>query len=534
MNTRRCAALLLSLALFLGGCPGKRIEPPANGLELTILHTNDTHGRVAGLDEKGNACLSDENCAGGSGRIAAAIRSAKAKDSGVIALDAGDQFQGGLLFAVNGWPLTAAVDARMPYDAMTIGNHEFDFGCAELEKFLEKQTFPALAANLAPEKGCPLLQSQVQPYIVRTVRGVQVGIIGLANDSVRTLSRACDHTLFTDAAETLSRTVRELKARGVNVIVAVTHLGLPADRELARSVDDVDVIVGGHTHTYLGPGSQEGPYPVVERSPSGSPVLVVTAGCHARWLGELHVSFDRAGVPVQWSGGPRELKQSDPSDPEVRAVVKTYAEKALVETSRKAGTLEPSSLPSGGEACRRGECLEGMLLTDAMLEYGKSSGAAAAVTNSGSIRASLSAGDVSRGQILAMLPLDTKVNLRGVTGAQLLAALEHGVSGEKAQGAGLLQVSGLRYTVDPARPAGSRVVKAEFTDPTGKHEPVRPGKLYKVVMNSFITAGGDGFDMLKKARPVGMKEAADEDVLEAYFRKHSPVKAPAAGRIVYR
>ena len=371
---RGAAALVLILVLpfMINGCAGKHgARGQEDGLELTILHTNDTHSRVAGFDEKGNACLSDENCTGGSGRIAAAIRSAKEKNDNVIALDAGDQFQGTLFFTVNKWPMLAEIDAHIPYDAMTLGNHEFDDGCLELEKFTETLKFPVLAANLAPEKGCPLLKSPVKPYIVREVRGVKVGIIGLANDEVRTNSKACEHTLFTKAQETLSKTAKELKAQGVNVIVAVTHLGLPEDRRLARSVDDVDVIVGGHTHSYIGPGSEEGPYPVVERSPSGAPVLVVTAKYRTQYLGELDVKFDRNGVPVSWSGGPIELKPSYPSDPEIRAIVKKYEAKLTEFTSEKITTLEPFSLPGGDDACRRGECLEAMLLADAMLDYGR-------------------------------------------------------------------------------------------------------------------------------------------------------------------
>ena len=220
---RRGAAafvLILVLPFMINGCAGKHgARGQEDGLELTILHTNDTHSRVAGFDEKGNACLSDENCTGGSGRIAAAIRSAKEKNDNVIALDAGDQFQGTLFFTVNKWPMLAEIDAHIPYDAMTLGNHEFDDGCLELEKFTETLKFPVLAANLAPEKGCPLLKSPVKPYIVREVRGVKVGIIGLANDEVRSLSKACEHTLFTEARETLSKTAKELKAQGVNVIV---------------------------------------------------------------------------------------------------------------------------------------------------------------------------------------------------------------------------------------------------------------------------------------------------------------------------
>ena len=169
-----------------------------------------------------------------------------------------------------------------------------------------------------------------------------------------------------------------------------------------------------------------------------------------------------------------------------------------------------------------------------MLDYGRPEGAVAAITNGGGIRASLPAGEINRGQLMAMLPFGTGVKLGEVTGEQLLAALEHGVSGDKGQGPELLQVSGLRYTVDPSRPAGSRVSKAEFTEPSGKTVPLKLNRRYRIVMNSFIAGGGDGYSMLKEAKPLSLKPVTDEELLENYLKKRSTVTAPAAGRIVYR
>ena len=117
-------------------------------LELRLLHVNDTHAFLAGSDAGGNACFASEACRGGLGRIAAAIRQARAEQDNVIALDAGDQFQGTLFYSIDKWPVIAAVDRLMPYDAMTLGNHEFDDGCAALASFLAAQPLPVVAANL--------------------------------------------------------------------------------------------------------------------------------------------------------------------------------------------------------------------------------------------------------------------------------------------------------------------------------------------------------------------------------------------------
>lgn len=435
---------LACLGLFLSGCTTRQARERADaphGLELVILHVNDTHAHVAGIDPRGNAAFSEAGSRGGYGRIAAAIRQARAAGDNVLALDAGDQFQGTLYYSVNKWPLLADMDRHLPYDAMTLGNHEFDEGCRELSRFLEALPFPVVAANLAPEKGCPLLRSKVVPHVIREIRGHRVGIVGLANDE-SSLAAACPQTRFLDPAAALRDAVQELERQGVRHIVALTHLGLPADRRLARSVDGVDVIVGGHTHSYLGPGSEEGPYPVVERSPSGRPVLVVTAKRATQYLGELRITFDEEGIPLAWSGGPRELMPGDAGTPAISALVGRYT--ATLETLRKevVGSRYMEGVPDGMDACREGECLGGMVTTDAMLARARPYGAVIALCNGGAIRAALPRGRITRGDLLTMHPFGNMMVLREYSGGQILQALEHGVAGEGGKGSRLLQRRG--------------------------------------------------------------------------------------------
>ena len=140
-------ALLCALFLLMVACaPAHRKTTPDAGLELRLLHVNDTHAFLAGIDEHMNACFEAADCRGGLARISAAIQTARQEQDNVIALDAGDQFQGTLFYSVNKWPVIAAADALLPYDAMTLGNHEFDEGCRELARFLEAQPLPVLAA----------------------------------------------------------------------------------------------------------------------------------------------------------------------------------------------------------------------------------------------------------------------------------------------------------------------------------------------------------------------------------------------------
>ena len=203
---------VLMIWILLTGCstqPTSFLPASTDPLELIILHVNDTHSHIAGIDEYGNATFSEEGSYGGFGRIAAAILQAKENHDNVLALDAGDQFQGTLYYSVNRWPMLAELSQHMPYDAMTLGNHEFDEGCSELSQFLDMVPFPIVAANIVPEPGCPLRDAPISPYLIRIIRGKQVAIIGLANNDI-TLSSACERTGFKDAQHVLQETVNEL------------------------------------------------------------------------------------------------------------------------------------------------------------------------------------------------------------------------------------------------------------------------------------------------------------------------------------
>ena len=524
--------LLLALSLTQGSCSHTQRPSPAEGsLDLTILHTNDTHSHIAGINKYGNACFDDTDCRGGLARIATAIRAAKSQNDNVIALDAGDQFQGTLFYSVNKWSMLAELDQHMPYDAMTLGNHEFDEGCLELTRFLADLPFPVLAANLKPAKGCPMFKGNYAPYTMLTVRGQKVAVVGIANNEGVSLAAACPRTFFEDTAACLQRTVRDLEAQGVKHIIALTHIGLPEDRKLARSVDGVDIIVGGHSHSYLGPDSEEGPYPIIERSPSGQPVLVVTAKRAAQYLGELNVSFDAQGVPRAWSGGARELAATEPRDAQISTLVKKYAASLDEFRNHKVGSHH-LSMPDGIDACREDDCLGGSLIADAMLEYARPFGGQVALCNGGSVRAALPAGDISRGDLLSVIPFGNTLVMREITGEQLLAALENGVSEEGGQGPRLLHTAGLRYVVDAARPAGSRIVRAEILDEKDTATPLDLKARYVIVTIEYLARGGDAYAMLKDSKVIPSPEPIDITVVEDYLKKHWPLPQPKGERII--
>jgi len=544
-RTRLFPLLVLAafaLALALQGCASARRAgtPPAvppGGFELVLLHTNDTHTYIAGADASGRACFKEEGCYGGYARIAQAIKDEKAKGGNVLVLDAGDQMQGTIFFATGKAPLIASLQKRMPYDFSTLGNHEFDEGCPALAGFLAELPYGVLAANLKPGKACPLAACAVKPWAVREFQGVKVGVFGIANDQPVGTSDACKATAFLDRREAARQAVRELEAQGCRIIVAVTHIGLEDDLALARAVDGIDVIVGGHSHSYLGPERNggltekpEGPYPLVAQSPSGKPVLVVTAKFQTRYLGRLDAVFDAEGTACAWQGGPILLGPDAPRDPELSALVAPKGE-ALEKLKKERLFENEIDMPDGIEACRRGECLAGLLAADAFLEFGRRHGASIALMHAGGVRSSLPRGWVTQGDMLSVHPFAAHVAVKEITGATLIEALENSVA-DGHDGAYLLQPAGLAFVLDRARPSGRRLVKAEAMGADGRMHALDPKARYRVAMADFLARGSGGHPMLARGRTLAVSAETERELVARHAARISPLRGIGTGRFV--
>ena len=212
-------------------------------------------------------------------------------------------------------------------------------------------------------------------------------------------------------------------------------------------------------------------------------------------------------------------------------MVKKYAASLDEYRNTKVGSHN-ISMPDGMDACREDDCLGGSLISDAMLEYARPFGAHVALCNGGSVRAALPAGTISRGDLLSVIPFGNTLVMRELTGEQLLAALEHGVSEEGAKGPRLLHTAGLRYVVDGTRPAGSRVVKVEILDEKNTATPLDLKARYGIVTIEYLANGGDSYEMLKEGKVIPSPEPIDITVVEEYMKKHSPLPEPKGERII--
>ncbi len=383
----------------------------------------------------------------------------------------------------------------------------------------------------------PELAALVKPYTVLEVGGEKIGLIGCTAEDTGNLSSPGPNVVFNKIEASVAAAVLELEGMGVNKIVLLSHTGFDRDKQLAAAVDGIDVIVSGHTNTYLSNTDEdaEGPYPVVVDSPAGTPVLVVSDFTWGKYLGRLDVTFDANGVPVSWQGNPITLDASVSQDPDILAEALALNEPLEALRNQLVGSAAVD-LDGDRDSCRFGECSMGNLITDAVMWTTAAEGTQIAYLNGGGIRASIPAGDVSRGHVLEVLPFGNTITTLEMTGADVWLALENGVSraeNPKNEGTGrFLQVAGLRYLWNPNLPVGSRVISVDVKSPDGTFSPIELDAVYKVATNNYVRGEGDGPDVSteKAINPYDLGPTLADSVAD-YFAAHSPVAAEVEGRI---
>ena len=531
-------SLIIAMLLVFGTVPAQAQE--SGGFTLTLLHTNDTHSHIEQFDSNSASCSEEEaaagECSGGIARRATKLAELRSMATNPIVVDAGDQFQGSLYYTQYRGLEAADYMPMLGYQAMAVGNHEFDDGPANLAKFIDAVGLPVLSANIDASAD-PDLAGKIAASTVIEVDGEQVGLIGLTTDTAPTSSSPGDTVSFAEYVPSLEPVIADLEAQGINKIILLSHIGYADDQTLAAAIDGIDVIVGGHSHTLLSNSAAEasGPYPTVVNAPNGAPVLIVQDGAYGKYLGDLEVTFDDNGVATSWQGDPILLDASVTEDPDVLTMVAKMAQP--LETLRTTVIGQSAGLLDGSrESCRYGECTLGNLVTDAMLWATQNDGTQIAVENGGGLRASIEAGDVTMGNVLEVLPFGNTMATFGLKGSDVLLALENGVSRAESpdnEGTGrFAQVAGLRYAWDGTKPAGERIISAEVRGADGSYSPVDPEAVYQVVTNDFDRRGGDDYAVFADAaiNPYDFGAPLDQAVAD-YISAHSPLDVKLEGRI---
>lgn len=505
--------------------------------ELNILHINDLHSRIEAINKSDSTCSAAEaeknECFGGIARVKTAIDNRRTELSGknVLTLDAGDQFQGSLFYTTYKSAPIAEFMNGIGFDAMAIGNHEFDDGPQELAKFIDALKFPMISGNTLAGLNSPVA-NKFKPYIVKEFGGEKVAVVSvLATDTDETSSPG-NSVLFADEIAYLRDAVKEIEATGVNKIILLSHVGYKRDKEIAAAVDGIDVVVGGHSHSLLSStdSKAEGPYPTLVKNPSGKDVPIVQAYAYSKYLGDLKVVFDDAGAVKSAEGAPKLLDASVTPDAAFAAKVKELA--GPIEELKKKEIGSSSDVINGDrKVCRAAECTMGNLVADAMVDRTKSQGVTIAIQNGGGLRASIDAGTVTMGEVITVLPFQNTLATFELKGADVIAALENGVS-QVDDGAGRFpQVSGLKYTFDKSKPVGSRVSGVEVKDGSN-WAPIDTAKVYKVATNNYMRAGGDGYKVFATAGMNAYDYGPDlADVTADFIAANAPYKPYTDGRI---
>ncbi|WP_118135741.1 bifunctional UDP-sugar hydrolase/5'-nucleotidase [Oceanicella sp. SM1341] len=458
---------------------------------LTVLHTNDFHARFEPISKYDSGCSEEDNtagaCFGGSARLATAIAEQREATPNSLLVDGGDQFQGTLFYTYYKGKLAAEMMNRLGYDAMTVGNHEFDDGPEVLRGFIDALEFPILMSN-ADVSAEPQLADVLKKSTVIEKDGEKIGLIGLTPQDTDELASPGPNVTFSDPSEAVRAEVAKLTELGVNKIVVLSHSGYSVDKKVAAEVDGIDVIVGGHTNTYLSNTAEgaEGPYPTMVNG-----TAIVSAYAYGKFLGKLDLVFDDDGNVTSATGEPLIMDAAVTEDVPVKERI-AEAAKPLDEIRNEVIGSTAAPIDGSKDSCRISECEMGVLVADAMLARVKDQGVTMAIANGGGLRASIDEGEVTMGEVLTVLPFQNTLATFQLKGADVVAALENGVSQVEEMAGRFPQVAGLKYTWSRGAPAGSRIKSVMVADGEG-WAPIDPEATYSVVSNNYMRSGGDGY-----------------------------------------
>ncbi|WP_423067091.1 bifunctional metallophosphatase/5'-nucleotidase [Devosia sp. CN2-171] len=483
-----------ALALSAGFAGAAQAE-----FSLTILHINDFHSRFESITGTDSTCNAEGEaageCFGGIARLKTAIdtqrEKATAAGENVVLFSAGDEFQGSLFYTQYKSEIVAEFMNEMGFDVVATGNHEFDDGPAEFAKFLASAKFPIIGGNFDTSKDADL-KGLPPGVIVLNIGGEKVGVIGATTEDTPEIASPGPNVAFESVTEYVKGAVGGLESAGINKIIVLSHIGYTVDQGLAKAVSGIDLIVGGHSHTFLGTGEGEaGPYPTLVKNPDGVDVPIVQAGQYAKVLGELKVTWDDAGKLVSAAGTPILLDKSVTPDQGFLDRVAELGKPLEALKSEVIGTTT-AAIQGDRNVCRVMECSMGNLVADAQLDRVADQGITISIANSGGLRASIDEGEITMGEVLTVLPFSNTLATFQITGADLVASLENGVSQIEDVAGRFPQVAGLKYTFDKSKPAGERISDVLVKDGDA-WVAIDPTKTYGVVTNNYVRGGGDGY-----------------------------------------
>jgi len=513
-SQRWLPAVVLAAVLAGGVAWAQVVNRDANRAWVTVLSTTDLHGNLLPVDY-----YTDQPDARGLAKIATLVRQARAENpNGNLLVDSGDVIQGSPLQYLHNTRNNTPPDAMMRamsalgYDAMTVGNHEYNFGLKILEKARGEASFPWLSANTYR---VGTNDTYHRPYILKQVGGVRVGVLGLTTGGVPSWENAPNYQgiEFRQPLTEARKWVAVLRTQErADLVIVTMHMGLEEDLRtgvatpgqvryenealaIARQVPGIDLILMGHTHRDIPSMTVNG-------------VLLAQANLWGRHLARADVYLERGSDNV-WHVAAKQSRTipvlaDTRVDPEIAGIAEPYDRAARAWLSREIGESGEELTAAGA---RVGDTALIDLVQRVQIETGQADVSMAAVFNR---QARIPKGRVSVRDIAGLYIYDNTLVVLEVTGAQLLSALEHSarffkdyVPGrspadlvdERIPDYNFDQAEGVTYDLDISRPAGQRILNLRF-----KGEPVRPAQTFRLATNNYRVSGGGGYDMYKDAK----------------------------------
>ena len=488
--------------------------------EANILHTNDVHGRI--VEEKGVI---------GDAKLAAVIDEERAKNPSTLVVDAGDAFQGLPISNSSKGEERAKILNEIGYDAMAVGNHEFDFGLDEAKKYKEILNFPLLSSNTYIN-GARLFEASAIVDKDKNVVGDEFVVIGVTTPetATKTHPKNVQGVTFTDPISEVNKVIDEIEARATaegktyKNYVVLAHLGVdtttPIEWRGSTLAEELSknsklkgkrvTVIDGHSHT-------------VQSTTYGENVTYNQTGSYLNNIGKITYQANQLlGNPQQISAA--STKNVVPNA-KVAAMVQKIKEQYDAENAKIVRDNSPVELNGQRENVRVRETNLGNVVADALYEYGQtgfSHKTDLAVTNGGGLRETIAKDKpITKGSVIAVLPFGNIISQIKVTGQNIsdmftksLGSILQEKDGKTVldendqpllePSGGFLQVSGAKVYYDTTLPAEKRILYIEIKNPeTGQYEPLNLAKDYYLTTNDFLAAGGDGYTMLGGAREEG-------------------------------
>ena len=530
--------------------PSTASVPKTTEKDLVLVHTNDVHGRI--VEEKGR---DKSTSVVGDAKLATVIENERAKkDQTTVVLDAGDAFQGLPISNSSKGEERAKILNEINYDAMAVGNHEFDFGLDEAKKYKEILKFPLLSANTYVN-GARLFEASTIIDKDKSVKGDEVVVIGVTTPetATKTHPKNVQGVTFKDPIPEVLNVVKEIQAKAkatgndYKTYVVLAHLGVdtttPDAWRGSTLADELSkspllkgkrvVVIDGHSHT-------------VESKTYGDNVTYNQTGSYLNNIGKVTLK------PNSLLGTPSLIKASETTNLTPNATVKKLVDqiKAKYDAENAVVVVKNSPVELSGtrENVRVRETNLGNVVADSLYEYGQTgfkNKTDIAVTNGGGLRETIAKDKpITKGSVIAVLPFGNTISQIKVTGQNVLEMFEKSLGSilqvdkagktvldENGQpllepSGGFLHISGAKVYYDTNLPSGKRVLRVEVKNhDTGAYDKLDLNKTYYLTTNDFLAAGGDGYTMLGGAREEGpsMDEAFKNYLEKADLTKYAVV-----------